>query len=101
MAKYRIRIEALDPAEELRAEYRMGIECDGFTIIIDSGDQTGSAIHEMSREDIATAIAHDEDLLSAAIVAKAMAEANRMEREMKSSRVIDAFVARIGGSDED
>ena len=101
MSKYRIRIEALDPSEELRAEYRMGIECDGFTILIDDGDQTGSAIHQMSREDIATAIADDEDLLSAAIVAKAMAEANRMEREMKSGRVIDAFVARLGGRDED
>lgn len=100
MAKYRIRIEALDPAEELRAEYRMGIECDGFTIITDNGDRTGITIHEMSRDAIATTIAQDEDLLSAAIVAKAMAEANRMEREMKSSRVIDAFVARIGREDK-
>ena len=101
MAKYRIRIEALDPAEELRAEYRMGIECDGFTIITDNGDKTGLTIHEMSRDDIATTIAHDEDLLYAAIVAKAIAEAKRMEREMKAGKVLEAFTARIGGSDED
>lgn len=38
MAKYRIKIEALDPEEELRAEYRIGIECEGFTIIANRKD---------------------------------------------------------------
>ena len=101
MAKYRIKIEALDPAEELRAEYRIGIECDGFTII---GDQEGGSdysIHMMSTVDIAVALVNNEELLSAAIIAKAMAEAKRMEREMKADKVLEAFKARIGGSDED
>ena len=100
MAKYRIRIEALDPSEELRAEYRIGIECDGFTIIGDREDGTNTSIHQMSTVDIAEAIANSEDLISAAIMAKAMAEAKRIRREMKSSRVIDAFVARIGKEDK-
>ena len=35
MARYRIMVEALAPAEELRAESRMGFECDGFCCITD------------------------------------------------------------------
>jgi len=101
MAKYRIRIEALDPAEELRAEYRMGIECDGFTIIGDQEDGANYSIHKMSTVDIAEAMVNSEDLLSAAIIAKAMAEANRIAREMKGGRVIEALMDHIGGRDED
>jgi hypothetical protein len=101
MSKYRIRIEALDPSEELRAEYRIGIECDGFTIIGDKEDGANYSIHKMSTVDIAEAMVNSEDLLSAAIIAKAMAEAKRMEREMKAGKVLEAFTARIGGRDGD
>ena len=100
MAKYRIRIEALDPAEELRAEYRIGIECDGFTIIGDLEDGSDYSIHMMSTVDIAAALANDEELLSAAIIAKAMAEAKRMAREMKSGKALEALVSRIREEDD-
>lgn len=100
MAKYRIRIEALDPSEELRAEYRIGIECDGFTIIGDLEDGSDYSIHMMSTVDIAEALANDEELLSAAIIAKAMADAKRMAREMKSEKALEALVSRIREEDD-
>lgn len=100
MSKYKIRIEALDPSEELRAEYRIGIECDGFTIIGDREDGSSISIHEMDTVDIALAMAREPELLSSCVIAKAMAEAARMKREMKSGRILDAFVARIGKEDK-
>lgn len=81
MAKYRIRVEALDPAEELRAEYRMGIECDGFTVLThedldENGVNTTVSIHHMSNYDIAEAMCHDVNTITAAFMAKAQIDAD-------------------------
>lgn len=87
MARYRIKVEALDPAEELRAEYRMGFECDGFCFITD----TGVAIQELSDMKIALSIARDSDLLTAAIIGKAIAESRKYTARAKALELISAM----------
>lgn len=94
MAKYRIRVEALDPAEELRAEYRMGIECEGFCIIGDVETGVKTAMHEMSVADLAECLASDADLFTAACMARGMVEgesyrqAKAHEKALKARRMM-------------
>ena len=97
MSKYKIRVEALDLAEELQAEYRMGIECDGFVIIADKGNVIGTSVHNMSMFDIATAMRQETDmLLSAAFVARAMAEADEYVRGGKANDAAKLLAGLFG-----
>lgn len=97
MAKYRIKIEALDPAEELRAEYRMGIECEGFCIIADQEDGHDTSIHHMSTGDIAACMANDENLMEAACIARGMFEAKNVSRRFSETRVMSNLAERLSG----
>lgn len=100
MAKYRIKIEALDPAEELRAEYRIGIECEGFCIIADEEDGHDTSIHHMSTVDIAVCMANDKDLMESACIAQGMFEARnvarRFDEEKVMSRIARSFAGKLG-----
>jgi hypothetical protein len=83
--KYRIKVEPINGNdEELDAEYRMGIECSGFTIIADKGGKACVALHNVNVMDIAMSIEKSAELIKAAYVAIAMAEgrqaADRIER---------------------
>ena len=96
MAKYRIRIEAINPAEEeLSASCRVGIECDGFTIIGDCGDEAGTTIENMSINDIAECIATTPDLLEAAILAAAMDDAKKRADRLRHEEIMDRIVNRF------
>ena len=99
MAKYRIKIEALDPAEELRAEYRIGIECEGFCIIADEEDGHDTSIHHMSTVDIAHCMANDENMMEAVCIARGMFEAKSVARkfdeEMVMSRIARSFAGKL------
>lgn len=97
MAKYRIKIEALDPAEELRAEYRMGIECEGFCIIADKVDSHDTAIHDMDTVDIADCMANDKDLMEAVCIARGMFEAKNVSRRFNETRVMSNLAERMRG----
>lgn len=97
MAKYRIRVEALDPAEELGAEYRMGIECEGFLIVADKEDSHDTAIHDMGTADIADCIANDADLMEAACIARGMFEAKNVARRFNETRVMSSLAERLAG----
>ena len=88
MAKYKIKIEALDPAEELRAEYRIGIECDGFCIIADQEDGHDTSIHHMSTVDIAVCMANEQTLMEAACIARGMFEARTVARKFDEEKVM-------------
>lgn len=78
MAKYRIKVEALDGNEKIDQRYVDGIECDGYVIIADAGDKFTTAIHHMNVEGISNAIMGDAKLLSAGILAKAKKEIIRV-----------------------
>jgi hypothetical protein len=105
MAKYRIRIEALDPAEELRAEYRMGIECDGFTILTmeDQDDRKGIkvSIHKMSNYDVATALCRCPATASAVFLAKAEIEADNYRLDHAARRLMERLTGNIERDGDD
>ena len=82
MAKYRIKIEALDPAEELRAEYRIGIECEGFLIIANREDSFKTCVRGMNRMDIAECMANDRMLMGSAYIARGILDAMETERKI-------------------
>ena len=65
-------LQALD--EQLDQRYTDGIECEGFALIADGGDQNIVAIHRMSVDGISDAMKNEDKLMSAAILAKAKRE---------------------------
>lgn len=97
MAKYRIKIEALDPAEELRAEYRMGIECEGFCIIADQEGGHDTSIHHMSTVDIAVCMANEQTLMVAACIAQGMFEARNVARKFDEEKVMQRIAKNLAG----
>lgn len=97
MAKYRIKVEALDPAEELRAEYRMGIECEGFCIIAPYEKGHHTAIHDLDTTDIALCMAREKDLMVAVCIAKGMFEAKEAARRFSETRIMSNLAERLGG----
>ena len=92
MAKYRIRVESMDPAdEELRAEFRMGIDCDAFCFLMKTEDGWDVAIHDVNTEDIAFGIAESPQLLAAAIIARGIRDAMRYKRELRGDGLLGMF----------
>lgn len=105
--KYRIKIETINGNdEELRAEYRMGLDCEGFTIIGDYEDGVGTSIHEMSTMDIARAIATSDELMQAAYIAIGLDNAKQSHdrRHMKAAALkieLGDIARRFGRGDGD
>ena len=97
MTKYRIKVEALDPAEELRAEYRIGIECEGFLIVADKGDGHNTSIHKLSPVEMASMIANDPDLINVACIALGMVKGNKLAEEKKREVAVSSFAKRLAG----
>lgn len=77
MAKYLIKVEALD-GSELDKRYTEGIECDGFAVLGDSKESGVAAIHNLSNFDLAGLITNCDHLMIAAELATTM-------RKIKSS----------------
>lgn len=103
MAKYRIRVEALDPAEELRAEYRIGWECDRFVILsgIEGGDSVNQALHNVNQLKIAEMIGASSEMMAAAMIARAMHEASEYLRKNELAKNTGNLFERIFGGDWD
>ena len=105
--KYRIKIEPINGNnEELIAEWRMGIECEGFTIIADKGDGVDTSIHQMSIADVAHAIAAGDDTIHAAYIAIGIDKAKeaRDRRRMKTAALkidLGDIARRFGGGRND
>lgn len=97
MAKYRIRVEALDPAEELRAEYRMGIECEGFCIIGEHEKGHHTAIHNMDVVDIAQCMINEKELMECACIARGMFDAKEAARRFGEARIMSNLAERLSG----
>lgn len=88
MAKYRIRVECLDGSNELDEEYRAGIECEGFTLIVKHKDRLGVGIEDMSRDSISDAIAKNDTLAQSAILAEAKRRVYEMAGRERISKAI-------------
>lgn len=97
MAKYRIRVEALDPAEELRAEFRMGMECEGFCIIEEHENGHHTAIHEMNMVDIARCMANNKELMESACIARGMLEGREAARKIREANIMSNLAERLAG----
>jgi hypothetical protein len=95
MAKYRIRVEALDANEKLDEELINGIECEGYFMVAHKDGGNDLSIQDMSEVDIAIAIAKSTELLSAAIIAKAMEEGRRMKREREKPKEVKVDLTRL------
>lgn len=99
MAKYRIKVEALDPAEELRAEYRMGVECDKFYFAALSGEGKDEgcelALENVNKLDIAKSIFENDILMESAIVADGL----RRGEEYHKSRMQINRAIKVSGED--
>lgn len=92
MAKYRIRVECLDGSNELDAEYRAGIECEGFVLINRQKDGFGVGIERMSIDNISDAIAKSNKLTQSAILADAKRRVYEMaDRERISQAIINGL----------
>lgn len=88
MAKYRIRVECLDGSEALDEEYMAGIECEGFTLIEKHKDGFGVGIEDMSRDSISDAIAQNDTLTQAGILAEAKRRVYEMASRERISKAI-------------
>lgn len=97
MAKYRIKVEALDANEKLDEQQNNGIECNGYFMVAAQDDGNTVNIQNLSEIDMAIAIARDTDLLSAAIIAKAMEEGRRMKREREKPKELKVDLTRLFG----
>lgn len=91
MAKYRIRVEVLDPKEKVNEELLAGLECDGFFMCTslkeddDTIDNTVT-IHDTNTIDMAKAIFMSTELMEAAIFAHGMEKARLMKRDRKEPK---------------
>ena len=102
MAKYRIKVEALDPAEELRAEYRIGIECDRFVILseVEGSGSVEQALHDVNQIIIANMIVNCKEMMSAALIARGMLEAHEYMDKEKKKQSFDSLIGRMFGGDK-
>ena len=91
MNKYRIRIEAIEGAEgvELRESMQEPIECDGFVIIAKKEKSIEVRKHDVTRETISKAINSDPVLLASSIIARAIGEAEEIEKKAKGQSILE------------
>lgn len=76
MAKYRIKIEPLDPAEaDLRFEYRAGFDVDNFLIAAGVGDGVCACLQDLSIASAAALLCQDREMARTVCVAHGMLEA--------------------------
>lgn len=85
---YRIKIEVIGTEDEkckIDETLRGGVDCSGFVILCDKGDDTSTAIlHHVSNIDVACAIAGSGELMAASLIAQAMREGRKLLREERS-----------------
>ena len=92
MAKYKIELKALEEgkeAKEFDKTYEEGIECDGFVILGVNEGGHYSAIHDMDVVKIAKAIACDNKVLPASIIAKAIYESKGLSEKMARNSLLE------------
>lgn len=94
MAKYKIKVEVLDPKEKVSEEMLAGFECDGFFMCasLKEDDDTINntvAIHDTDAIDMARGIFRSTELMEAAMIAHGMEEARLMKRARKGPKAVN------------
>ena len=74
MGKYLVRVESMDMNEKLARRLVDGIELDGLCIFGKNGDDAISMIHKMNVDGMSDVISVSDELMMAAILAKAKRE---------------------------
>lgn len=74
-----------------------GIECDGFVILGDRGQDVATLIHGLTTTEVAQSIACHGTLIAAATIAKALREARQYERESEMQDRIKSILGGLGG----
>ena len=91
MYKYRIKIEPIEGAEgaEIDESMQEPIECDGFVIIAKQEKKIAVRKNDVTREIIAIAINKDPALLASSIIARALGEAEEIEKKAKGQSIME------------
>ena len=112
MSKYIIRVECLEDNEKLDAELAAGIEAKGFCILAETEERYLVSVDGLSVDGIANIITRDQNVLAAAILAKAKKEAAQLlkgeemhERVKEASagivEMMGEFIAKLGETNVD
>lgn len=97
MAKYRIKVDALDPKEKVSEELLNGWECNGFFMGMmddkedDNTFNTTIAIHDTNTLDMAKAIYKSTELMEAALIAQGLEQARLLKKSRNEPKVQKAF----------
>ena len=97
MAKYRIKVEVLDPKEKVSEELLNGLECNGFFMGMmddkedDNTLNTTIAIHDTNTLDMAKAIYKSTGLMEAALIAQGLEQARLLKKSRNEPKVQKAF----------
>jgi len=91
MNKYRIKIEPIEGAEgaELSESMQEPIECDGFVIIAKKEKAIEVRKHDVTRETISKAINSDPVLLASSIIARAIGQAEEIEKKAVGKSIME------------
>lgn len=76
MSKYRITIENIGGGADWDGQT---VECDGFAILADQGENSNVLLHDVSTMDIALMIGSSEKVSQSALIGLAMYAAKRMK----------------------
>ena len=94
MGKYRIRIESMDHDEVLDSEYVEGIECDGFVVLANKGEDCQVVIHQVNVDTISDMIAGSRKMMAASVLAKGKREAVDMLRQDEMGDLLGKLLGR-------
>lgn len=92
MAKYRIKVEALDGDETLNMEYAEGIEADAFCIMADMEGKATVAMHKINIDNMATIMMHSSELLAAGVLAKAKKDIVDIGQKRDTDKIVRSLL---------
>lgn len=101
MADYRIRVESIDGSEIMDEKYVKGIECDGFVILGDRGENGICCVHKMSKMGIAKMILACDDMMDSAKLAFIFRDVTRKYAEDDKVDFLRRVVDSLGGGMDD
>ena len=95
MAKYRIKVEAVDCNEKLDQEYIEGINADRFVIMTDTEEKRQVALHNINIDTLANIMMGDTEILSAGVLAKARKDILDISMKAKKEKVFSELIGLV------
>lgn len=95
---YRIWVEVIGnerDGEEIDESMLSGVECSGLAIIAHQGDGCMVGIHHVSTIQLAAAIAKDNHLMAASIIAKCIKEASEFNSAEEKKNLLKNLLGRM------